>query len=311
MKKVYLLGEVNPKLTILLKEVGIETTREISDFKSISAIVVRGEVPVDNRLINSFENLEIIISAGIGFDNIDIETATSKNIYVANCPYANSLSTAEHAVALLLAGSKNIVKATEQLRDGVWNRQDNIGTQIYGKKVGIVGLGRVGRYAAQLFAAIGMEVYGFDPFVPNYHFIRSRVRNTSSLVELFEMTNYVSVHLPRTDETTNIITLDLIRKLEKSNGLINTCRGGVVREDDVIKALNEEVLDFYAADVFEGEPANLNKDLISHPKVLATPHIAANTDDAQDQVLSDVFDELKRVLVDQIRPRYLVTEEHL
>lgn len=305
MKTVYLLGEVTKDLEQQLNSIGISTVRDMTNTDAVEGIVVRGELPVNRRLIDTFPKLKIIASAGIGYDNIDVKYANKRNIYVVNCPYANSISTAEHSVALMLAGMRNIVKTTDELRNGRWDRKNNIVVQWYGKKVGILGFGRIGRYVGQLYSAIGMHVSAFDPYVPNYHFIRSNVKRVNSIDELFSTVNYISVHLPRTRETSNIITSRLMKKLAKPNGIVNTCRGGIVNEKDILKELNKGNLDFYGADVFNGEPKP-NHELLNHPRVLATPHIAANTEDAQTQVALDVVMQIREVLIDNKVPSYQV-----
>ena len=308
--EVYLLGEVNPKLTEMLAGINLLTVRDLTNKTKIVALIVRGELAVDRELITQLPNLKVIISAGIGYDNIDLEAAAERQIPVANCPYASAISTAEHSLALTLSGMRNIVKSNLELREGRWDRKNNQVVQFYNKKVGIVGMGRIGRYVAQLYNAIGFEVLAYDPFVPNYHFQRVRANKINSLELLCENVSYLSIHLPRSEETHNIINSENIKLLKHPNGIVNTCRGGIVNEEAVLKNLNSGDLDFYAADVFNNEPTP-NSELINNPKVIATPHIAANTYDAQEQILSDVFSQLKEVLVENLKPAYLVGGSYL
>jgi len=217
--------------------------------------------------------------------------------------------TAEHTLVLLLADMRKLTKADAELKLGKWDRKSNQLVQAFGQKVGIVGLGRIGRYVAQLLNAIGMQVYAYDPMAPNYHFIRSRVARVESLDELISSLNYLSINTPRDTTTMNMINSDHIDKLAKPNGIVNTGRGGIVNGDVIIEALKLGALDFYGTDVFNSEP-NPNPELIRQ-NVIATPHTAANSAAAQHQVALDIIMQLQEVLQSNAPPSYLVNSSHV
>ncbi len=283
------------------------TTSAESD-KKVVAIIVRGSVAVSSDLIESLPNLKVIISASIGFDTIDINSATKQGIYVANCPYGSAVSTAEHTLALLLSGIKSIGKANNELKNNSWDRKTNVTHEFYGKSVGVIGLGKIGSYVAKMYETIGMKVYGFDPYIPDYEFHKVDANKIESLEELISKVNYLSVHVAKSEDTESLVIKEHILKLQKPNGIVNTARGGIVSESDLIECLKNGDLNFYCADVFENEP-NPSPELLSLPNVIATPHIAANTIEAQNNIAKDVISQLKEVVVEERFPKYLVNRE--
>jgi D-3-phosphoglycerate dehydrogenase / 2-oxoglutarate reductase len=264
---------------------------------------VRGGVPVTQELIQRNKRLKLILSAGIGVDNIDVNFARKENILVANCPFASAVSTAEHSVALMLAAIKSIPQANVDMKKGVWDRTSHITNQFSDKNIGVIGLGRIGSHAAALYKALGFNVMAYDPYLHNYHFQKLNIKIAKDLDEIFDFANYISMHVAKTNETEGLIDEERILKLNKPNGIVNTCRGGVISEKVLIKLLKDKQLGFYAADVFEKEPGP-NPELMALDNVIATPHIAANTYEAQEQIADDAIAQLNEVFQDNITPRF-------
>jgi len=287
--KTLLLGEVTPLLKSLLqKEAIVTTTKPAPD---VELIIVRGGILVNELLIAQLPNLKVVISAGIGVDNIDLIKCAQKNITVCNCPKASTISVAEHTLALLLAGTKNIAKSDRQLKEGVWDRQNNIGHDAAGKVVGIVGLGRIGSQVATLCKALGFKVIAYDPYVTQAKFKKFGVTRITSLKSLVNKANYLSLHTPKTPETMTMFKDIALSSLKQPNGIVNTARGGILLEQKLKAALQNKSLGFYGCDVFEDE-VKPDKELIAIPTVIATPHIAANTIEAQERVAYEVIRQI-------------------
>lgn len=306
MKEIYLLGEITIKLENAISQLGFKPIRRISKNDNIIAIVVRGGVPVKEDLITSLPNLKLILSAGIGYDNIDIDFADKNSILVANCPMGSTISTAEHSFALFLSAVKGISKTTTELKSDVWDRKSNINYEVFGKTMGVVGMGRIGSYLAKLYRSLGLNVIGYDPYVHNTIFKRAGIKRINNLNQLCEQSNYLSLHVNKTKETTNLISADMIKSMQDPNGIVNTCRGGVIEEKVLITLLKNSLLDFYASDVFDNEPIP-NKELIELDNVICSPHIAANTFEAQEQIVTDVISQLSEVLIENRMPSYLIS----
>jgi len=305
MTKVLLIGEITKELKSLLKQNSYSFSNDLNNLGHYSALIVRGGHPIDHALLSKMNKLQVIIVAGIGYDNIDFQTVKKMNIYVANCPSASTISTAEHSFALFLAGTKRIIKADKELKADIWNRSQNINHEIHGKEVAIIGLGKIGTYVANLYRALGLDVYAYDPYISTAQFKNAGVIQVSKLKDLIGKVNYLSLHAAKTDETTNLINKKLVTSLKKPNGIVNTCRGGIVSEEIIRNSLDTDVLDFYAADVFEDEP-NTNMKLISNTKVISSPHIAANTLEAQQKISKTVVTQLRQVFKENIPPSNLI-----
>ena len=288
--KILLLGEITSKLRDTLLEEGFLLTLEPED--DVVCIIVRGGIVVDKNLIDSLSNLKFIISAGIGTDNIDITYANKKNIKVSNCPISSAITTAEHTISLFLTATKKISKADSELKRGIWDRKNNITIEIYGKTITVIGLGNIGSYVAKLYKSLGMNVRGYDPVLHNYYFSKIGVNRVHSLEEAFSGSNFISLHVSKNQETVGMINQSHLDLLNKPCGIINTSRGGIINEDLILKNLDNGTLDFYATDVYESEP-NPNQILINHSKVIATPHIGANSSEAQLQIALDTVKQVK------------------
>jgi D-3-phosphoglycerate dehydrogenase len=249
---------------------------------SYDGLVVRSQTRVDQAVLEAGDNLKVVGRAGIGLDNIDVETATRRGIMVVNAPQSNVLSAAEHTMALLLALARNLAAAHGSLRAGAWERERFQGVELHGKTLGIVGLGQVGRMVAQRALSFGMRLIAYDPYVS-----RERARQLSAelmpdLEALLVQADFVTVHLPRTPETEGLIGERELGLMKEGARLVNTARGGIVNEVALADALRSGRLGGAALDVFENEPVTEHP-LFALENVVVTPHLGASTREAQDK----------------------------
>ena len=246
----------------------------VSDMKRLAdaeIIVVRSKTRVDKAMIDAAPALKYIIRGGVGVDTIDVDYAKAKGILVDNTPEASSLAVAELAFALMLVMPNNIVKADVSMKEGKWLKKDLERTELCGKTLGLVGIGRIAREVAVRAAAFGMKVIAYDKYVA----VSDAARMTS-LDEVFAASDYISLHTPLTDETKGMINKDSIAKMKDGIRLVNTCRGQVVVEADIAEALASGKMAGYAADVFYKEPPE-GSPLLNAPNVILTPHLGAST----------------------------------
>ncbi len=243
-------------------------------------IVIRSGTTLTAEVLRDQPRLKVIVRAGVGVDNIDVPSATRQGIIVMNTPGGNTVSTAEHTVALMLALSRNVAKANDSLKAGKWDRNKFTGSQLGGKTLGVVGLGRVGLAVAKRAQGFDMEVVGFDPFLSPERAAELGITSLP-LEDLWGRCDYITVHTPLSDETRNIIGAAAIAKMKPGVRIINCARGGLVDESALLEALNAGKVAGAAVDVFDPEPPAPDHPLIKHPNVLVTPHLGASTEEAQ------------------------------
>jgi len=259
-----------------------------------SALIVRSETKVSAQIIESGKNLRVIGRAGIGVDNIDVAAATRKGIVVVNAPTGNTVSAAEHTIALILALARNIPKANAQLKSGLWQRSKLMGTEIRNKTLGIIGLGNVGSEVAKRAQGFEMRVIAYDPFI-SAHYAKTRKIDLVPLEELFQEADFITLHTPLTQATRNLIGAEEIEKMKPTTYVINCARGGLIDEEALFKAIEEGKLAGAAFDVFSTEPAT-DSILFESDKIIVTPHLGASTVEAQANVAKDVADQVLTVL---------------
>jgi D-3-phosphoglycerate dehydrogenase / 2-oxoglutarate reductase len=245
-------------------------------------LIVRSATRVTAEVIERAENLKAVGRAGIGVDNIDIEAATKQGILVANAPASNTVAAAEHTLALMLAAARRIPAADSSLRGGEWNRSAFKGVEVSEKTLGLVGLGHVGTIVARGAVGIGMRVLAYDPYVSEDRMRSMNVERAGSLDEIFEASDFVSLHVPRTPQTAGMVNADALEKMKPTAYLINVARGGIVDETALYNALKEGAIAGAALDVFEEEPTTRSP-IFSLPNVVVTPHLGASTAEAQDR----------------------------
>lgn len=270
----------------------------LSRMADANGLVVRSATSVDRELLEAAPELRVIGRAGIGVDNIDVTAATERGVLVVNAPHANTISAAEQTMTLMLAQARNTARAHASLTSGHWDRKDFQGVELHGKTVGIIGLGKIGTLVAQRCAAFGMHVMAYDPFVTEERARRLGVALVS-LDELLGSSDFISIHLPKTPETVNLIGGDNIAKLKPGVRIVNTSRGGIINETDLAKAIDEGIVAGAALDVFEVEPTT-ESPLFSLPGVVVTPHLGASTTEAQDKAGIDVAEAVAAALAGEL-----------
>jgi D-3-phosphoglycerate dehydrogenase len=250
------------------------------------ALLVRSATKVDAEVLAASTRLKVVARAGVGLDNVVVPAATERGVMVVNAPTSNIVSAAEHAVALLLAVARQVPAADSSLRGGEWKRSSFNGTELNGKTVGVVGLGKIGQLFAQRIAAFGTTVIAYDPYVAPARAAQLGIELVS-LDELFERADAVSVHLPKTPETLGLIGAERLAKAKKGLLLINAARGGLVDEQALADAIRGGQVGGAGIDVFAKEPTT-SSPLFDLPGVVVTPHLGASTREAQDRAGTDV-----------------------
>jgi D-3-phosphoglycerate dehydrogenase len=295
-----------------LAEVGIEYLRKIpgvevdvkiglkpDELKAIvgdyEALAVRSETKVTADILSAANKLQIIGRAGVGVDNIDVAVATQKGIVVVNSPGGNTLAAAEHAVALLLALARKIPAADASMRGGKWERKKFVGTEIYGKTIGVVGLGKIGRSVAQRLKSFETDVIAYDPFVTPESASRIGVVMVS-LDELYRRSDFITFHVPVNDETRNMVSAQQLSMMKDGVRIINVARGAIIDEQALADAVLSGKVEGVAIDVYSKEPPLPENPLLSVPRSVLTPHLGASTEEAQVNVAIDVCEQIGDVL---------------
>ena len=258
------------------------------------ALVVRSETKVTSPVIEAGRNLKVVARAGIGVDNIDLDAATRAGIAVVNAPIGNTVAAAEHTLALMLALARNVPQAYASMKDGQWQRSAFVGIEVRNKTLGIIGLGRVGSEVARRAGSFGMRLIAFDPFVAPDFAARLGV-TTMTLDELLPQADFITLHTPLTPGTTKMINQEQLAKMKPGARLINVARGELVDEDALLQALENEQLAGVALDVFTNEPPG-DLPLLRHPRLMATPHLGASTQEAQREVAIEAAEQVIAVL---------------
>ncbi len=258
--------------------------------------VCRSGVKITAESLKGNTKLKAIVRAGVGTDNIDKVASARLGIVVMNTPAGNTVSTAEHTMALLLGLSRNVAPAHASLKAGAWDRKKFQGSQVYGKKLGVVGLGRIGQEVSARAAAFGMEVVGFDPFLSRERAEELGINKVETVEEMLPEIDYLTVHTPLTPETTNLISTEQVSLLKKGARLINCARGGIYDEVALAAGLESGHLGGVALDVYPNEPCT-DSPLFAMDNVLCTPHLGASTDEAQIGVAVEAVELLVNYLL--------------
>ncbi|MBM5808749.1 MAG: phosphoglycerate dehydrogenase, partial [Cyanobacteria bacterium M_surface_9_m1_291] len=261
------------------------------------ALMIRSGTQVTAEIIAAADKLRIIGRAGVGVDNVDVPAATKRGVLVVNSPEGNTIAAAEHALALMLSLSRHVPHAHASTMAGGWDRKTYVGNELYKKKLGVVGLGKIGSHVARVARAMGMEVLAYDPFVSAERAQQMQVR-LSALADLFAEADYVSLHLPRTPETENLVNAELLRTMKPTARLVNCARGGIVDEAALAAAVEAGTIAGAALDVFAKEPLAAESPLRSvRERLILTPHLGASTEEAQENVAIDVAEQIRDVLL--------------
>ena len=299
MKRIIITDAVDKKCAKILEDAGFEVTykpgmpkEEIKQvIKDYNGLIVRSDTQVTPDLIDLMDNMEVIGRAGAGVDNINLESATRKGIIVMNTPGGNTVSTAEHTMALMLSMCRNIAQANQSLRGGKWDRKKYKGTELHGKTLGIIGMGKIGREVATRSKAFGMSVIGYDPVLSEEVAAKLGI-NLVNLEEIFLKSDIITVHVPLNEETKSLISDETLEKCKNGVKIINCARGGIVDESALLKALDSGKVSGAAFDVYVSEPPDFSGPFIQHPKVVTTPHLGASTEEAQEKVAIQIAEQI-------------------
>jgi D-3-phosphoglycerate dehydrogenase len=275
-------------------DVDVKTDLSPSELEDIIGVYhglsIRSKTKVTGEMLAKATNLKVIGRAGIGLDNVDIPAATRADIAVMNTPFGNTITTAEHTIALLMSLSRNIPRATATLKDGKWEKKNLRGREIYNKTLGLVGIGNIGTIVADRAMGLKMKVIGFDPY-HDPEGIKELGIQPVSFEQILAESDYISVHTSKTSETTNLFNKKTLAKMKQGAMLINCARGGIVNEDDLYDALKSNHLGGAALDVFVTEPPG-KISLMDLDNFICSSHLGASTHEAQDNVARDVATQL-------------------
>jgi D-3-phosphoglycerate dehydrogenase len=250
---------------------------------SYVAILIRSATQLDEEALDRADRLKVIGRAGVGVDNVDVEVATRKGIIVANAPQSNIIAAAEQTIALMLSLARNIPQAHSALTDGRWERSKFGGVEVYEKTLGVLGFGRIGQLVAQRAKAFGMRILAFDPYVSAERFKELGADRAESPDEIFAEADFITIHLPNTEDTKDFINTESIAKMKDGVRIINCARGGLVDDAALQAGLDSGKIAGAALDVFKQEPITEHPLFQGYDNVVVTPHLGASTVEAQDR----------------------------
>ena len=268
--------------------------------KGVDAVLIRSATKMDAEAISAAKGLKVIARAGVGLDNVEIPAATTAGVMVVNAPTSNIVSAAELAIGLLLASARSISPAHAALKNGKWARSKYTGAELFEKTLGIVGFGRIGQLVAARMQAFGMNVVAYDPYLQPARAAQLNVRLVD-LDELLKISDFITIHLPKTKETANLIGAEALTKVKPSVRIINAARGGVLDEAALYDALKAGKVAGAALDVFATEPCT-DSPLFTLDNVVATPHLGASTDEAQERAGIAVAISVRKALSGELVP---------
>lgn len=308
----HMTAETRPRVLIAdpVAAEGIEMLRAVADvdvrtglaqddliaiIPQYRVLVVRSETKVTRPVIEAAVNLEVIGRAGVGVDNIDLAAATERGVVVVNAPQGNTIAATEQTIALLLGLARHLPQATASMREGKWERKQYVGTELRGKTLGIVGLGKIGVEVARRALGLEMQVVGFDPFVPDD---RARALGVSpaDFETLIRISDFITVHVPLTSGNTGMISTEQFAQMKDGVRLINVARGGIIDEAALAAAVKTGKVAGAAMDVFTEEPPKPDNPLLGDPRIIVTPHLGASTTEAQERVALDVAEQIVDIL---------------
>ena len=275
----------------LTVKTGVSEDELASMIGDYDGLIIRSGTKVTAKVLENSGLLRGIARAGVGVDNVDVPVATQRGIMVMNTPDGNTISAAEHTIALMMAMSRHVVPGCTSLKEGRWDRKAFMGTQLMGKTLGVVGLGRIGMAVARRALGLKMNVIGYDPLAAPDGAAEAGIQVTDQLNELCKQSDYITLHVPVTDQTRGMINAELISLMKSSARIINVARGAVINEDDLYAALEAKKIAGAALDVFAQEPPT-NRSFEKLDNCIVTPHLGASTEEAQIEVAVDAAKEL-------------------
>ncbi len=300
--KILISDNLAPEGVKIFEEAGFEvdarTSTPADEIEKIigefDGLVIRSATKITEGLLSKAERLKVIGRAGTGLDNVDIPAASRKGVVVMNTPGGNTITTAEHALSMIMSLCRNIPQATASLKSNKWEKKKFAGIELFGKILGIIGLGNIGKHVAQRARGLGMNVIGYDPYMTE-EMARSLGVSLVSLDEIYAQADIITVHTPLTPETRHLINAETIAKMKDGVRLVNCARGGIIKEDDLLEGLKSGKVAGAALDVFENEPP-LDNPLLKMDNVVVTPHLGASTGEAQVNVAVMVSSQMVEYL---------------
>lgn len=301
--KVLISDNISPKCIDILKKSGLEvdvkTGMKPEELKArigdYHGLIIRSATKVTSEVIDAATNLKVIGRAGSGLDNVDRTAATKKGIVVMNTPGANTITTAEHTISLMLSLARKIPQATMSMKAGKWEKKKFMGVELFNKTLGVIGIGNIGSQVAKRAQGLAMNVIAYDPFLSEDKAKAMGVEKVD-LQELFRRSDFITIHAPLTPETKNMINKETIKIMKNSVRIINCARGGIINEKDLYDAVIDGKVAGAALDVFEKEPPE-NNPLLTLDNVIATPHLGASTKEAQENVAIAVAEQVVDYLI--------------
>jgi D-3-phosphoglycerate dehydrogenase len=316
--KVLITDKMAEKAIQLLKDKGYEVTLDEMDHDTLlkeigkyDALMVRGRTKAVKEIVEegSKGNLKVIGRAGIGVDNVDIETAGKLGIPVVNAPTGSTISVAELTITHMLTLSRNITKADNTMKKGEWAKKQLRGSELFGKTLGLIGTGNIGKLTGKFASCFGMKIIGFDPFISKEDMAKDGIEKKEDLGNLISSSDFISLHLPHTPKTHYIVNKEMISKMKPTAYIINCSRGGTVDEEALFLALKNGTIAGAGIDVFEKEPPE-NNPLLKLENVVLTPHLGANTNEGQIRAGTVCAEQIIKVLSGE-EPDYCVNKKFL
>jgi D-3-phosphoglycerate dehydrogenase / 2-oxoglutarate reductase len=301
--KVFLADAVSGECEKILAAAGLEVDNrpgldpadKLATLADASGMVVRSATKVDAAMMDAAPELKVIGRAGSGVDNIDVAAATERGILVMNTPGENTLSAAEHAMALLLSLSRQVAAADARMKNGEWGKKGLMGVELVDKTIGVIGMGRIGQAVAKRALGFGMKVLGYDPFLPTEVAERMGVE-MAELADIYPRADFLTLHTPLTDRTLHLLNAKSMQGCKAGVRIINCARGGLIDEVALLQNLESGHVAGAGLDVFENEPLPANHPLLHHQNVVTTPHLGASTAEAQEKVAVRVAEQIAAFL---------------
>jgi D-3-phosphoglycerate dehydrogenase len=299
MKKVLVSDTIAPEGIEIFKEapgieVDVKTNLTPDELRGVigkyDGLAIRSATKVTQEIVEAAKNLKVIGRAGIGIDNVDVPSASKRGIVVMNTPGGNTITTAEHTIAMMFALARRIPQATSSMKGGKWEKNKFMGSEVYNKTVGIIGLGRVGSVVAERAKGLMMNVIVYDPFIAPEAAEKMGIKLVS-MDDILKKSHFIMVHTPLTKDTKNLLNAKTFARMRDGVFIINCARGGIVNEKDLVGAIQSGKVAGAALDVFEEEPTK-NTELLALPNVICTPHLGASTDEAQRNVAIAIAEQI-------------------
>jgi D-3-phosphoglycerate dehydrogenase / 2-oxoglutarate reductase len=293
------LLESGGKLLVEVKT-GLKENELLAIASEYAAVVVRSQTKITAKVIDAAKKLKAVGRAGVGVDNVDVDAATRRGVIVMNTPGGNTISTAEHAFSLLVSIARNIPQAHASVKAGHWDRKSFEGVELHGKTIGIFGMGRIGTEMARRAIAFGMRPVAYDPYLSSSRARSLQVELLEDLEQVLAQSDFVTMHMPLTPETTHLINGDRIAKMKRGARIVNCARGGLIDEQALFEALKSGQIAAAALDVYEYEPPPADFSLRTLSNVVFTPHLGASTAEAQESVGIEIAEAIRSVLLDGV-----------